>query len=150
MMNAEIGQDARRAIDTNSRICDDSPERVPTRLARELINHYPSEVKLRSDGLASLASEIIRRERSHAAAERADRLRETGMLRDRIRSLESEQRNVQRQLEKSGQESAALCNRLQLIAERVRRFGRRTRASKKAMVGQVLAMARAPLSAPPM
>jgi chromosome segregation ATPase len=147
-MSPTDSQDVRREIDSNSRIRDGVPELIPTALARELVNHYPAEVKRASDRLASLAGELLQRERQNANEERSNRLRETAQLRDRIRRLEAEladARERSAEIEKAAKDGTTdLRARLDAIAQRVKAFGRGRRASKKAMVGQVVAMARAP------
>jgi hypothetical protein len=135
----------RADIDHNSRIRDATPELIPTALARELVNHYPADVNRSSHRLASLAGELLQRERANTTEERSLRLLEVAQMRAHIRKLEAElaqEKERSASLETAATEAAALRARLHAIGGRVRAFGRSRRVSKKAMVGQVLALAK--------
>jgi len=118
IMNHSDMEDVRREIDAQTRIRDESPELVPTALARELANYYPADVKRNPNRLASLAGEIIRRERRSADDERAVHLRETMQLRNTIRHLQVELAKARQQtseLEAAPIETTALNIRLPSI-----------------------------------
>lgn len=144
-------QQVRHEIATQSRLRDEIPELVPTTLARELANHYPAEVKRQSDRLASLAAELLRRERNAAADERTARRRESRELRDRIERLQSDLAAVSRQREELDRRAAAnvleLQKRLDRVVDRVRRFRNKSRASKGSLLADVTQGAEACLEA---
>ena len=72
-----------------SRLSDAIPEKIPTALARDLVNHYPADVKANADRLATLAGTLLARERADARDERARRVRETAALRARADELDT-------------------------------------------------------------
>ena len=130
-----IGQE----IEQRSRIRDELPERIPTTLARELINSYPGEVKAHPDRLASLAGDIIRRERN-------ERLHEADRLRGRIRGLEAELTEARRLAQRYAGDVHRFQDRLQQIAELARRSAGCTRPSKgRRLVRQIWSIAIAAL-----
>ena len=135
----------RHHIASQSRLCDDLPERVPTTLARELANHYPREVREHSERLASLAAELLRRERQNAADERAARHREAQALRNRVAQLQSDLTAAQQQCDELLHRIAAnefeARKVLDRIVERVGRFRRKSRASKGSLFADVTRLA---------
>lgn len=138
-------QDVQREIATQTRIRDEVPERIPTTLARELANHYPADVQRHSDRLASLAAELLRRERQAGAEERHARYRESRELRARIEHLQNtataaEERSgaLERQ---AADDVLELRRHLAAIVERVRRFRKRSQASKGSLLADVVRMA---------
>lgn len=134
----------RQCIATQSRLCDDFPERIPTALALELVNQYPNEISGNRDRLASLAAELLRRERATLASERSAHRCETRVLRDQITQLRAEldaARHQRAEIERRFAEKAVeLCKSLRRVLERVGRFHKKSKASKGSLLADVTRM----------
>jgi hypothetical protein len=144
-MSEDYTQTVQRAIAAQTRIRDELPELVPTSLARELTNNYPAEVPRNSHRLASLAAEILRRERQTAADERAARHRESRQLRDQVERLQTEligARRAHDELERRAAGAATdFGKRMAGVVDRVKRFRKRTQASKRSLLADITRLA---------
>jgi hypothetical protein len=130
--------DVQGQIAAQSRISDQLPELVSPRLARELVNHYPVEVKQNADRLASLACEIIQRERRFAQSQRAARLREREGLLATVRQLETALAEASREKARADATPATLGQRFGKLLDRANAFRRQRAAQISSLFSQRL------------